>query len=91
MPQCAMVRMLAILAALALSVPAHAATVTNKDGAALVLTIVEDGSRMELPLDAGATETVCPSGCFVTLPSGDRITLTGSETVEIEGGAALVK
>lgn len=70
---------------------AGAATVTNTDGDAVVLVIVEDGSRMDVALDPGASETVCPAGCFMTLPNGDRIGLVGGESVEIRGGAAVVK
>lgn len=71
--------------------PAAAATVTNKDGATVVLTVVENGSRMEIVLDAGGSETLCPTGCFVTLPNGDRIALDGGENVEILNGSAVVK
>lgn len=71
--------------------PALAASITNKDGDSVVVTIVENGNRTELPLGAGETESVCPSGCFVTLPNGDRVALNGDETVEISGGSASVK
>ncbi|CAN7484744.1 hypothetical protein LJR030_004970 [Rhizobium sp. LjRoot30] len=71
--------------------PAAAATVTNKDGATVVLTVVENGSRMEIVLDAGGSETLCPTGCFVTLPNGDRIALDGGENVEILNGSAVIK
>ena len=87
-----MTRTITMLAALAaLSVPAAAATVTNRDADAQVLVIVEGGSRVELALEPGATETICPSGCFLTLPNGDRIALNGAEDVEIKGGGASVK
>lgn len=80
-----------LLVSAAMTVPALAASVTNKDGETQVLVIVEGGSRMEVAIEAGATQTICSSGCFVTLPNGDRIGLTGGETVEIEGGAASIK
>jgi hypothetical protein len=80
-----------LLVSAALTAPAVAASVTNKDADTQVLVIVEDGSRVELALEPGSTETICPSGCFVTLPNGDRIALNGGENVEIEGGAASVK
>ena len=87
-----MTRTITLLAAwAALSVPAAAATVTNRDADAQVLVIVEGGSRVELALEPGATEMICPSGCFLTLPNGDRIALSGGEDVEIQGGAASVK
>lgn len=80
-----------LLVSAVMTAPAMAASVTNKDGDTQVLVIVEDGSRMEVALEPGATETICPSGCFVTLPNGDRIALNGGESVEIVGGSASVK
>lgn len=80
-----------LLVSAAMSAPAAAASVTNKDADTQVLVIVEDGSRMEVALEPGTTETICPSGCFVTLPNGDRIALNGGESVEIEGGEASIK
>ena len=80
-----------LLVSAALTAPAVAASVTNKDADTQVLVIVEDGSRVEVALEPGTTETICPSGCFVTLPNGDRIALNGGESVEIVGGSASVK
>jgi hypothetical protein len=80
-----------LLVSAAMTAQAGAASVTNKDGETQVLVVVEDGSRMEIALEPGATETICPAGCFVTLPNGDRIALGGGEEVEIKGGEALVK
>ncbi|MCY1517584.1 hypothetical protein D9M68_522700 [compost metagenome] len=70
---------------------ASAATVTNKDSETAVLVVVEGESRMEVAIAAGATEMICPSGCFVTAPSGDRIGLQGDENVEIVNGNVVVK
>lgn len=87
-----MTRMLAMLLfSGAMIAPALAASITNKDGDAIVLMIVEKGSRSELALGAGETQSVCPSGCFVTLPNGDRVGLNGDEAVEISGGSAVIK
>ncbi len=72
-------------------VPAQAADITNGDKKAVVIDVVENGTRSKLPLPAGATESICPSGCFITAPNGDRIGLSGGETVEISGGAAIVQ
>lgn len=80
-----------LLMSTTVAAPAFAASITNKDGDPMVVTIVENGKRTELALGAGATESVCPSGCFVTLPNGDRVALNGDETVEISGGSAVVK
>ena len=71
--------------------PAWSATVTNKDGEPAVLVVVEGESRMEVAISAGGTESICPSGCFITTPSGDRIGLQGDETIEIVKGSAVVK
>ncbi|WP_147178230.1 hypothetical protein [Ciceribacter naphthalenivorans] len=70
---------------------AFAASVSNVGTGAVVLVIVENGNRTEVAIDAGASETICPSGCFVTLPNGDRIGLEGGETIEIQDGAATIK
>lgn len=80
-----------LLLSTGVAAPALAASITNKDSDSVVVTIVENGNRTELPLGAGETESVCPSGCFVTLPNGDRVALNGDETVEISGGSASVK
>ncbi len=71
--------------------PAHAATISNNDGEAYLLKITEGGQRSEVGLPAGGKLTVCPSGCFLTLPNGDREALSGGETVEISGGKASIK
>ena len=70
---------------------ATAASVTNKDAQSQVLIVTEDGNKIELVVEAGATVSFCPSGCFVTMPSGDRETLAGSETIDIVNGAAMIK
>jgi hypothetical protein len=80
-----------LLVSAAMSAPAVAATVTNKDADTQVLVVVEGGNRAEIALEPGSTETICPTGCFVTLPNGDRIALNGGEEVEIQGGSASVK
>ncbi len=88
----AMTRMITMmLISAAMTMPALAATVVNKDSKTQVLVIVEGGSRVEVAVEPGASESICSSGCFVTLPNGDRIALSGGETVELEGGAASVK
>lgn len=81
----------AVLVSFAATGLAHAASVTNAGDAAVVLVVVEGGNRVEVALDPGATEAICPGGCFVTLPNGDRLPLAGDETVEIKDGAAVVK
>ncbi|QLF71433.1 hypothetical protein FE840_015130 [Peteryoungia desertarenae] len=69
---------------------AHSASVTNSGASAIVLVIVEDGNRTEVSLDAGSSESICPTGCFVTLPNGDRLGLQGGESVDIKDGIAII-
>ncbi|PSJ54998.1 hypothetical protein [Kumtagia ephedrae] len=70
---------------------AHAASAVNLDAEPRTLIVTEGGSRSELSLAAGETVEFCSSGCFVTLPNGDREALTGTETIEISGGVAKIK
>lgn len=87
-----MIKLLAVTAVLvSVAGGAFAASVSNTGSSPVVLTVVEDGNRTEVAIDAGASETICPSGCFLTLPNGDRIGLEGGETVEIKDGAATIK
>lgn len=78
-------------AALALSLPAYAATVTNKDDVQRTLIVTESGNQTELVLSAGESVDFCGGGCFVTMPNGDREALSGSESIEITGGRAEFK
>jgi len=68
-----------------------AASVLNTGSSAVMLVVVEDGTKTEITLDAGGSESICTSGCFLTLPNGDRIGLAGDETVEINDGVATIK
>ncbi|NRP73776.1 hypothetical protein ILFOPFJJ_04689 [Ensifer psoraleae] len=83
--------LIALLSGILVTGATSAATVTNKDGETAVLVVVEGESRMEVAVGSGATEMICPSGCFVTAPSGDRIGLQGDETIEIVNGSVVVK
>ncbi|MBL8907236.1 MAG: hypothetical protein JNM20_11215 [Rhizobiales bacterium] len=69
---------------------AAAATVTNGDGQAVLLKVTEGSQQSELAVGPGQTVEFCASGCFVTMPNGDREALTGSEQVTISGGKATV-
>ncbi|HWT60254.1 MAG TPA: hypothetical protein VN284_20635 [Rhizobium sp.] len=87
-----MARSAAVLLVPLLAAPAvQAASITNTDPAAVVLVITESGQRVEVVVDAGASENLCSSGCFMTTPDGDRIGLDGGETIEIVKGSAVVK
>lgn len=81
-----------VLAALAAMTGAgNAASAVNLDSEPRTLIVTEGGNRTELALAAGETVEFCPTGCFVTMPNGDREALTGSETIEISGGVGRVR
>ena len=81
----------AAIALMAATGVSQAASVVNLDQKSYTLIVSEGGSKTELALSAGETVEFCASGCFVTMPNGDREALTGGETVEISGGVAKVK
>lgn len=70
---------------------ASAASVTNKDAESRVLIVTEGSDTVELVIEAGATVSFCPAGCFVTMPSGDREALSGSESIDIVDNQAVIK
>ena len=70
---------------------AHAASAVNLDNEPRTLIVTEGDSKSELAVAAGETVEFCPTGCFVTMPNGDREALTGSEVIEISGGQAKIK
>jgi plastocyanin len=75
----------------AMAGPALAASATNRDAETRTLIVTEGGSKSEVAVGAGETVQFCPEGCFVTFPNGDLEALTGSENVEISGGAGRIK
>ena len=89
-----MIRMslaLALLAGISGMDAAAAATLKNTGSKAVVVQVADSSGRMNVSIEPGASEDVCPSGCFVTLPNGDRLGLGGSETVDIHDGTASVQ
>jgi hypothetical protein len=76
---------------LGLSGSAYSASVINLDAEARTIIVTEGGSQSELAVAAGQTVEFCPSGCFVTMPNGDREALTGTETVEISEGKGRIR
>jgi hypothetical protein len=80
-----------LIVGLAASDPAGAATIVNNDSQAYQLKITESGHQSEVGIAPGQSIEACASGCFLTLPNGDRETLSGSETVTIVGGKASIK
>lgn len=69
---------------------ASAATVTNLDDETHTLVVTEGGEQVELAVGAGETIEICPEGCFVVMPNGDREVLTGSETLQIEASRGTI-
>lgn len=71
--------------ALAVATPVIAATVTNRDDTVQTLIVTEGSEQVKLSIGPGESVEFCLSGCFVTMPNGDREVLTGTERLEIEG------
>jgi hypothetical protein len=76
----------AILALMSASGAAMAASAINLDSEPRTIVVTEGSSRSELVIGAGEAIEFCPTGCFVTMPNGDREVLTGNETLEISDG-----
>jgi hypothetical protein len=76
---------------LAASGQALAASATNLDSEPRSLLVTEGGNQTELVVGAGETVEFCLTGCFVTMPNGDREALTGSEIIEIANGVAKIR
>jgi hypothetical protein len=76
---------------LAASGQALAASATNLDSEPRSLLVTEGGNQTELVVGAGETVEFCLTGCFVTMPNGDREALTGSEIIEIANGIAKIR
>lgn len=81
----------AIIAMLAASTAAGAASLTNNDTSAYTVVVTEGGIKTEMSISAGETVRFCNDGCFLTLPNGDRAALGGAEKVEIDKGEAVFK
>lgn len=76
--------------AMTLPIAALAAKVTNLDNVTHTLSITEGENQIELNIGPGETIDICPDGCFVTMPNGDREVLTGNETLQIEANRGRV-
>ena len=81
----------AILMLAAVGGQAHSASAVNHDSEPHTLIVTEGDSKTELAVGAGETVQFCQTGCFVTMPNGDREALSGSEVIEISGGLAKIK
>lgn len=69
----------------------HAATAINMDAEPRTIVVTEGANRVEVVINPGETAQICPTGCFVTMPNGDRAALSGAETIEIQNGAGRVR
>jgi hypothetical protein len=76
---------------LAVAGSAGAASIVNLDAEVRTLVVTEGTRQEELAIGPSQTVQFCAAGCFVTLPNGDRTALSGSETLEIQGGQARIK
>jgi plastocyanin len=83
--------LLAAVALLAMGGTGNAASAVNLGTETVTIAVTEGGDRSELTIAPGETVEFCPNACFVTMPNGDREALTGSETIEISGGAAKIR
>jgi hypothetical protein len=81
----------ALVSVLMMTGAASAASIINRDAEPQTVVVTEGADKTELTLAAGESVEFCAAGCFVTMPNGDRQALTGSETVEISGGAGTIK
>lgn len=69
---------------------AFATTVINHDAVPYTLLVTEAGQQFEVVVSAGDSIEICPAGCFVVMPNGDREALTGTERLEIQSGRATI-
>lgn len=69
----------------------EAATIKNTDQKTESLVVAEGSSRRDVSLKADQTVDICPKGCFVTFPNGDRFAIKATDTIEINGSRASFK
>jgi hypothetical protein len=69
---------------------AVAATVTNRDAVPRLVSVTTAIGKMDVVVKAGETLGLCPKGCFMTFPNGDKEALSGGETVEILEGVGRI-
>lgn len=81
----------ATLALMAATGGASAASAVNLDKEPRTIVVTEGGTRSEITIGAGESIQFCPSGCFVTMPNGDRAALTEADVLEISDGVGRVR
>ena len=47
--------------------------------------------KVDVVVKAGETLGLCPQGCFMTFPNGDKEALSGGETIEILDGVGRIQ
>ena len=77
--------------AAASSFPALAATVTNRDAVPRLVSVTTTIGKVDVVVKAGETLGLCPQGCFMTFPNGDKEALSGGETIEILDGVGRIQ
>lgn len=82
---------LALAVMLGAAAPAMAASIINADGEPRTVVVADGAERTEIEIGAGETAEVCPDGCFVTMPNGDREAVKGDETIEISNGVGRIR
>ena len=73
------------------SIQAVAATVINRDAVPRLVSVTTPVGKVDVLVRAGETLELCPKGCFMTFPSGDKEALSGGETIEILDGVGRVQ
>lgn len=68
-----------------------AATIRNTDQKTQSLVVTEGSSRRDVSLKADQTVDICPKGCFVTFPNGDRFAIKAADAIDINGNRASFK
>jgi hypothetical protein len=79
--------MTAVATVISTSVAAHAFTITNLDGTAQMLTILEQADEWDIAIQPNETLShLCHSGCLIILEYDEDQDFQGNETVEIKDG-----
>lgn len=73
------------------SAGAMAASVLNSDSTAQTLVVTEGSTKQQVTVQPGEKVSICPGGCYITFPNGDREALTGNEAITILNGSGTHK
>jgi hypothetical protein len=68
-----------------------AATLTNRDAVPQLVKVTTAIGKIDVVVRAGETLELCPQGCFMTFPNGDKEALSGGETIEILDGVGRIQ